>query len=76
MQNNTLLVVAFGVLFASPVARIASELELPQGTWETRFQEQGRSLRVGKIIEKNRETVETYNGSVSSCCSCLAFWIA
>jgi hypothetical protein len=62
MHYKRLLVVAFGLRFASPVACMASELELLQGKWETQFQEQGRSLRVLKIVEKNRETVETYNG--------------
>lgn len=62
MQYITLLAVTSGLLFASPVACRASELELLQGKWETRFQEQGRSLRVLKIVEKNRETVETYDG--------------
>ena len=62
MKNKTLFVIAFGLLAALPSGVIASELEALQGRWESRFQEQGKALRVLKIIDKNRETVETYDG--------------
>ena len=61
-KNKMLFVIAFGLLAALPSALIASELEALQGKWESRFQEQGKALRVLKIIDKNRETVETYDG--------------
>lgn len=62
MKNETLFFIAFGLLATLPMACIASELESLQGKWESRFQDQGRMLRVLKIIDKNRETVETYDG--------------
>jgi len=62
MKNKTLFAIAFGLLAALPSGLIASELEALQGKWESRFQEQGKALRVLKIIDKNRETVETYDG--------------
>lgn len=62
MKNKTLFVIAFGLLTALPSGAIASELESLQGKWESRFQEHGKALRVLKIIDKNRETVETYDG--------------
>jgi len=62
MKTKTRLMIAFGLLAAMASASVASELELLQGKWESRFQQQGRNLRVLKMIEKNLETVETYDG--------------
>jgi len=62
MKNRTIIVLAFGLLATSPSACHADEIESLQGTWESRFQEQGRVLRVLKTIEKNRETFETSDG--------------
>ena len=62
MTYKSLLMIAIGLLATLPSACIGSELESLQGKWESRFQEQGRALRVLKIIDKNRETVETYDG--------------
>jgi hypothetical protein len=62
MKNKTRFIFTFGLLAAMASASVASEMESLQGKWESRFQEQGRNLRVLKIIEKNLETVETYDG--------------
>lgn len=62
MKNKLLLVIAFNLLTTFSSVCVATELESLQGKWESQFQEQGRTLRVLKIIDKNRETVETYDG--------------
>jgi len=62
MKNQTLVMIAFGFLASLTSVSIASELEALQGKWESRFGERGKAFRVLKIIEKNRETVETYDG--------------
>ena len=41
----------------------ADELQELQGTWEFRFQENGRNLRALKIIDGDMETVETFDGN-------------
>ena len=62
MKNKLVLVVVFNLLATFSSVCVATELDSPQGKWESRFQEQGRALRVLKIIDRNRETVETYDG--------------
>ena len=62
MQPALTLFFAFGVLATVQAACLGSDLESLQGTWESRFEEQGRRLRVVKIIKQNRETLETYDG--------------
>jgi hypothetical protein len=62
VKNKLLFLIAFDLLVTFPSVCVATELESLQGKWESRFQELGRTLRVLKIIDKNRETVETYDG--------------
>ena len=62
MKNKLVLVVVFNLLATFSSVCVATELDSLQGKWESRFQEQGRALRVLKIIDRNRETVETYDG--------------
>lgn len=62
MKNKLVLVVVCHLLATFSSVCAAAELDSLQGKWESRFQEQGRALRVLKIIDRNRETVETYDG--------------
>lgn len=62
MRSKTVLVIALALLTTLPSTCTGSELDSLQGKWESRFQHQGKALRVLKIIDQNRETVETYDG--------------
>jgi hypothetical protein len=62
MTTRTLLMITAVMLAIASGACLGSELELLQGKWEARVQDQGRALRILKIIDQNRETVETYDG--------------
>ena len=60
MLNRISFAIACFLLTAS--ASLAAELDSLQGKWESRYQDRGRAMRVLKIVEKDRETVETYDG--------------
>ena len=62
MQLQALFLLAICLLAIAPAVAQGAELDALQGKWETRFEDQGKSLRMLKIVEKNRETVETYDG--------------
>lgn len=62
MRLELLLVTAVLATFACGENVIASELNALQGKWEFHFQQQGRQLRAVKIVEGDKETVETFDG--------------
>lgn len=62
MFYKSLFAFTFSVIAALQSTCTASELDSLQGKWESRIQNQGKAFRILKIIEKNRETVETYDG--------------
>lgn len=63
MLSNPLVFIALIMIPSPQVLCFGAELDFLQGKWQSRFQDQGRSLRVLKTIEKNKETVETYEGN-------------
>lgn len=62
MRDNAFKIIAIGLLITLGSTCTGTELESLQGKWESRFQAQGKAIRVLKIIDKNRETFETYDG--------------